>query len=357
LLNDKNIFDIKGSAKKFAIDQKFLVESDTENLEKFATYAYQYHFLWPKTSFKDEISYPTVALDTYLDFMSNGVAAKISAGGANAAIAFGGLNSRYLKDYLNTLKIYDQKSVNLNPTQLKELQDEINKTQEAIDSNNLLLAALNPSIQNSAVINTRNNPRSNDNALLSFNQRRFANAVNTYRKLRNDQLKKLDAYKKAISGSELSNNRVNAVNSAFNSFSSKFSSPLLASIGSSGALGQNSRDANTSGEEAGNKSSSFNNQSSAGYSSDIFKNNSMTYPGTRNTNTDDKKSEGAQANKDDDDKKNIIEAISAQSKLNHNQIQSTDDDSLFERVTKAYFRNYDKILKKKIQENDIINKK
>jgi hypothetical protein len=57
---------VKEGARKYVVDEGFFLESETENLETFANYAWRYHFLFPRLSKDDGIAYPTPGLVTYL---------------------------------------------------------------------------------------------------------------------------------------------------------------------------------------------------------------------------------------------------------------------------------------------------
>jgi hypothetical protein len=370
LLNDKNIEEIKNKAKQYAIDQKFLVESDKENLNKFAEYAFEYHFKWPRTTLKDEISYPTVALDTYLDFMSYGVAAKLSAGGANAALTFGGLNAKYLQDYLSTLKMYETQANNLDDAQKAGLKNEILKTENALASNkalNALIATGNelPGLDNKEAFSKFANSNGASGVTLSGDQQDFAKAVGTLRKLRSAQLKKLDAFNKAVSRGDINKGRAGAVSKAFGSFNSKFNSPMTAAIGGKtfggGSGSGTATDATTAVKEDAEAfkftapPAGFGTGTGTGSSIPSF--GGFGKSGSTSKSSDSSGSgSGSGTGMSDDDSKKLNEAIQARD-TNANKYQSSDENSLFEKITNAYIRNYDKVLTKKKQEKDLIDKK
>mgnify|MGYP000473402712 CR=1 FL=1 len=58
----------------------------------------------------------------------------------------------------------------------------------------------------------------------------------------------------------------------------------------------------------------------------------------------------------EEDRKKLAEAIEARDRANKSKYNSQDDQTLFEKVTNAYIRNYDKVLSKK-KDKDIIDKK
>ena len=369
LLNENNINEIKEKAKKFAIESKFLTEDETENLEKFANYAYEFHFMWPRTTFKEEVSYPTVALDTYLDFMSNGVAAKLSAGGTNAALTFGGLNSKYLQDYLNTLQLYEQQANNLDDAAKNSLKAEIAKTQAAIASNKLLNSLIATGTDFSALSKDALSNFASQNgangATLSGTQADFAKAVGTYRKLRNAQVKKLDAYNKAVAKGEIGKSRAASVSKATSSFASKFTSPMTASLGkgSSGLFGSGSgTDAVT--EKAKEELQGFTipnggmdaNGASFGGIPNFSGGGSGSGKSSMGSGSGSGNGSASAGSGDDEDSKKLSEAVEARDSTK-GKYQSSDANTLFEKVTNAYIRNYDKVLTRKNKEKENLDKK
>lgn len=368
-LNTNRVNSIKNSAMAYAVEQKFLEENDVENKQKFADYAYEFHFLWPKTTQKDEISYPTVGLETYLEYMSNGVAAKLSAGGANAALTFGGLNSKYLEDYLNTLQIYEQQANGLDQSQLAALKTEIAQTQQALSNNRTLSGLISSGTDlsnfNRDMLNSSGSSNSTSGASLSAGQEEFARAIGTYRKLRAEQVKKSEAYNKAVKNGEIGKDRAAKVSKALVSSSGRFTSGLRASLGSSTTgfgFGQGAGSQAASSAKDTVVDPTFNYKmpaigsgvsGSSGYNS----NGSKSSSSGSNYGTSAAGYEAGTATATDEDSKKLQDAISARDKVNSAKFQSNDENTLFEKVTNAYIRNYDKVLTKKKQEKDLIDKK
>lgn len=59
----------------------------------------------------------------------------------------------------------------------------------------------------------------------------------------------------------------------------------------------------------------------------------------------------------DEDARRLAEAIDARDKSGKDKYKTQEGSSIFERVTNAYIRNYDKILdKKKKSDKDVIEK-
>jgi hypothetical protein len=58
-------------AKSYIVDEGFFLASETDNLDKFASYMWEYHYIFPRISKADAISYPTPGLVTYLNLVAN----------------------------------------------------------------------------------------------------------------------------------------------------------------------------------------------------------------------------------------------------------------------------------------------
>ncbi|MBC7539960.1 MAG: hypothetical protein H7281_14150 [Bacteriovorax sp.] len=377
ILNANIIQEIKTKAKKFAVDQKFFEATDVENLDKFADYSYTYHFLWPKTSRQKEISYPTVGLTTYLDLMSNGVAANMAVGATNAAKTFGNLNTKYLEDYLKTLQLYADQPINQSDaTKTKLLNDEITKAQAALDNQRVLSALANNTSLDSQLMNlnpnlvntTAKSLGTKGDVSLSADQSAFLNAIGTLRTDRKAQLKKMDVYNKAIASSG-NTDRATKIASASKKFSATFAHPLSGSsskgtgsiFGSGGADGLKSDDANKAdSSKNSSKSGNFNNFGLGSISgSGSGSSGSSTSLGSSKSGVDDKNASatgGAGNGVSDEDRRRLAEAIDARNKANKDKYESKEEQTIFEKVTNAYIRNYDKVLSKK-KDKDVIEQK
>lgn len=373
ILDDNIVKAVKDAAKKFAIEQKFFEEGDTDNLQKFADYTYEYHFLWPKTSRLKEISYPTVGLSTYLDIMSNGVSANMAVGATNASRTFGGLNQKYLEDYLNTLQLYRDQPINQDVAKLKLINSEIDKVKAELDNQKTLNALSNSNMDsqlldlNSSVINTAARGAGvTGNAALSADQTSFLKAIGTLRTARKEQLKRLDSYNKAMAKNGNAD-RASRMSDATKKFASNFSRPTTGAIGGKGSsifgsggldgLGAaGAGDANKNGDGkntgagggAGYGSGSWSNASygGSGYGSSSGKSSSGKSSGDSNSSTADSGAGGA-GGAGDEDARRLQEAIEARDKANKDKYASKEEQSIFEKVTNAYIRNYDKVLTKK----------
>lgn len=393
LLTNNVVDQIKAQAIKYAIREKFVqrtaadgggdnrycaldngvtyCSTDTENLEKFANYTFEYHFLWPKTSRPKEISYPTVGLTTYLDMMTNGVIGSIAVGASRAASTFGNLNAQYMQDYLNNLQLYRDQAINASDVKLKKiLNAEIDKTQNMLNQQKLLNAmasnsALDSQLQNlngNLVSSTANQVGAGD-ATLDSNQTGFLNALGTLRVARKEQLKKLENYKKAIAASSKTSEgaeRAAKVSSAVKNFSSSFTKPLsgskTASIFGSGGVdglgsGKGENKAPTSNDW---NSGMYGNIGNGGISSGNT-NNSGSNSSDKKSTTDADKTKAAGVS--DEDARRLSDAIEARDKMSKEKYKSSDEQTIFEKVTNAYIRNYDKVLIKKKSDKDVIEQK
>ena len=365
MLSDEAIKEIKTKAIKYGIDQKFFVETDTDNLNKFADYVYKFHFVWPKTTKKGEVSYPTVGLSQYLEFMGNGVTANLAVGATNAAKTFGLLNTQYLEDYKKTLLVFSDAAVSTDQATL--LKAEIDKTQENIDSmkvvsalaNNVNLDTQLVKVSSSDVNSAAKTQGVNGTVSLTSSQKSLLNAIGKLRIARKSQLQKLAVYNKAMkdSGNE---NRAIKVASASKNFSAIFGHPLSGSgsLGNSSQKDGGSSDANSanaSDESKFNKTKiNFDNFSSGSGSGSSGARYSNRGSGGGHSDKDDKpSSDSSSGSGNDEDSRRISAAIEARDKLNKDKYKSNDEQTIFEKVTNAYIRNYDKILTKKKDRDNI----
>lgn len=347
LLKADLITEIKLKAKQFAVSEQFFLEGDTENLAAFADYAFTYHFIYPKTSYLYEISYPPVGLQSYLMFMTNGVAGNSSVGDIGAVKTFGDLNQKYLQDYLNTLMMYRDQAINQkDPVKLASLTSEITWAQNQLNNQMTLNALMNNTSLlnfNSSTINSIAKTAGVSGDVNLSGQTGLLNAIGTLRTARQDQLKKLDFYNKAMAASG-NPDRVAQVAAAAKSFGSKFSSPISGGKGGGGSLGPVAGGTSGSGE----KVASFD----GGKNKPDFSKFNMNYGGSIGGSSaiGSRSTKPAAADKAapvDEDSQKLADAINARDKTNKDKYSSNEETSLFEKVTNAYIRNYDKILTKR----------
>ncbi len=367
LLNADLVKIIKSKAKAYAIENKFIEETDTENLEKFADYAFDYHYVWPKQSRSKEITFPPFGAELYLDTMSNGVSRTLATGATKATQTFTNLNNKYMEDYLNTLDIYKNQMGTTDLGKLKALNAEIDKTKKELENGKALSALLSNGNLDSQLLNlSANSATQTSGANFSANETAFLNAVGKNRLARKEQIAKLATFKKAIASSNANTKaRAEANQKAAASFSKKFNSGLTASINSKGGMGSgtSATDAKTSTfvpGEYGNGGAGLNSGASA-YDPNAYMNNGASSgsgkSSTAGSGANGSGDQGAAANGsgagNDEDSERIADAIDARNKMNKDKFNSNDEQTLFEKITNAYIRNYDKVLNKKKEKADI----
>ena len=418
ILSEKIVEQIKNAAIKFAINAQFVKRDpvgqvteatknskycstdpldnvtycspDTDNLEKFADYVYEYHFLYPKTSRPKEISYPTVGLTTYLGLMSDGVAANLAVGASEAAKQFSDLNQKYLKDYLSNLQLYKDNAINAgNGSVVASIDAEIAKVNAELAQNEALKSILDSSdiaaklgLTNGVASNGAGSTSGKSSSSLTSGQNSYANAVSTLRNARKDQLKKLDNYKKAMAKNAA---RAAKMATASKNFNDSFLKPLTGNRGSGNGYGGSgvggrgygaggAGGAGAGGENSGDSKDGANSQNVGAnipaypgadgmYDPNAAGNGSGSGSKSKSGSGSDSSSSGSSLagssgnGMSDEDARRLADAIDARDKSGKDKYKTQEGSSIFERVTNAYIRNYDKILdKKKKSDKDVIEK-
>ncbi|MBC7427208.1 MAG: hypothetical protein H7336_01270 [Bacteriovorax sp.] len=369
-LGQDKIKIIKEAAKQFAISEGFLLADDTENLKKFADYAYEYHFVWPKKSRPDEVSYPTVGLGTYLDYMSVKVSGNLSVGLAKAAVKLSKLQEQYQRDYNNMLALYDRSLNQVDGIKKQLITSEVEKSKQALASLvsfNSLLDSGDLDSRLKALSTGANGSSSLSGASagiggLTSDQNSFLKAVSNLRNTRKEQIKSLDTYKKAMvsSGDKERAAKMSAVSSKFSDSFSKGNSSF-SGVNSPGANAVGASLAKDAADGAGkhNNSNSYGNSNNSGSSGTGTLFGSGAGSGSNSSSTksgaDSANGAGGSSGVSDADTSKLSDAIDARNK-NSNKYQSTEGQTLFEKVTNAYIRNYDKVLSKK-KDKDVIEEK
>lgn len=353
-LNNEKIQTIKNAAMRFAVNEKFIEEGDTANLRKFAEYAYEYHFVYPKLSTKKEISYPTVGLNKYLDIMANSITASLAIANKKAADSFRTAAINHYKDYINTLNLYNDLPINQKDAIKKaEISKEIEKAQKELD-NLMTLNALstNQSLDDqllnmNAAFISANSKLAGASGTVSFTpeQQNFLKSVGNLRKTRKTQLKALKKYNEEMAANGNSE-RTNSVAKASKRFSQQFATGNGAFTGinpvsssgvaetakpTSGSIERNNYDDGGAGSQYGSQYGSGSGRVSSGGASS-------------GSDADSSSSSGSVG---EEDSKRLAEAIDARDRANKDKYKGKDGQSLFEQVTNAYIRNYDKVLIKK----------
>jgi hypothetical protein len=367
---------IKEAAKAFAISEGVLEASETANLEAFADYAYENHFVWPKKSRPGEISYPTAGLQTYLDFMTNDVSGNLSTGLAGTAKVFLRLNEQYSKDYLDTLKLYSSAINQQDAVKSTLLAKEIEKTQKELDR----LITMNAMLTNGALDTQLSKLSSGfiaDQAKLagagsitdlSSEQKGFLKAVGDLRSRRKTQLKSLATYNRAMAanGDKERTAKMASVSKAFND---RFTTKTGSFSGS--RLGKSSSSSDADSVNAENDKNEKKATPSSAYANAMYGVGGSTY-GSSFSGSGSRSSSGITSNLSDvnantdaavaaevaarEAEAKLLAAIEARDRAQKDKYESNDGQTLFEKVTNAYIRNYDKVLTKR-KDKDVIEEK
>lgn len=354
---------IKEAAKKFAVAEGFLEANDEENLNEFADYAYEYHFLWPKKTRPGEVSYPTVGLTAYMSFMSKEVSGNLSAGLSRTAIRLSRLQEQYQRDYNKTFDLYNKTLNQVDGLKKSIITTETNKNNAAlanIMNFNSLLDSKSLD-QQLAGLGANTNGTTLSGASLTNGQTSFLNAVSNLRNTRKAQLKTLEHYKKAMAASG-DKERAARVSAATKKFSKNFATGNASFSGA--RIGSNSspmdssssasaiKDENANAGAYGADGSGFNNNGISGTGGLFGAGSGSGAQGSKSTSSDGSGRSGVS----DADTSKLADAIDARNKDGKGKYQSTDGQSLFEKVTNAYIRNYDKVLTKK-KDKDVVEEK
>lgn len=359
---------IKDAAKAFALAEGFLEPGEKENLENFANYAYEYHFLWPKKSRPGEISYPTVGLTTYLNYMSKNVSGNLTTGLAKTTIGLGNLHQQYLEDYKNTLQLYAEKPINQTDAIKNELlAKEIQKVQKELESVSTMNAMLDnknldsqlSTLSSSFVADQSKLAGAKGTANFSSEQASFLKAVGNLRTTRKAQLKSLDTYNKAMAANG-DKERTTKMASVSKNFGNKFSNKS-GSVFGAGGFGSSSGSAG-SASAVGDRNSAADfllNSADRGGSygsgtGSLYGSGSGSRSGSSGSESGEKAAEVTSTVNEDEAR--LSDAIDARNKAKKDKYQSNDGQTLFEKVTNAYIRNYDKVLSKK-KDKDVIEDK
>lgn len=377
-LNVEKVRLIKEAAKKFAVSEGFLEEGDKENLKEFADYAYTYHFLWPKRSRPEEVSYPTLGLSTYLDYIAVKVSGNLSTSQAGVAAAFSKLNEQYLKDYKNNLLLFAEKPINQTDAVKKSLinaeLEKVNKELDTLLTMNSMLdnRALDTDLSklnNSFIANQAKNAGASGTVAFTSGDANFLRAIGDLRSTRKTQLAKLATYNKAMAANG-DKNRATKMASLSKNFGDSFSKGKNggsggswgAGAGSSSGSGNSSTDGSTANDKnAAGKTGYGSLGSGAGsYGADsgsggLYGSGSGSSSSNKSTSGTDTGAGGRSGYANNDDQNKLSDAIDARN-ANNGKYQSTDGQTLFEKITNAYIRNYDKVLSKK-KDKDVIEDK
>jgi hypothetical protein len=374
-MDSAKVKTIKYAAKAFAISEGVLDESEYANLEAFADYAYKYHFLWPKKSRPDEISYPTTGLQTYLDFMANDVSGNLSADLAERAKTLSKLNQLYAKNYVDTLKIYSKGINQQDAVKSALLNKEIEKAEKMLDGITTLNAMLDNNSLDVELSKLSSGFIAEQAKLagaasvkdLTSDQKKFLKAVGDLRTRRKTQLKAMATYKRAMSanGDKERAAKMATVSKAFNDRfivkKGSFNGSRLGTSSSSDSASENADNGkNSPAKTYGNAvygtvygtSSTYGSGSGSGSTGSQNGSGYGTSNNPANANNADNLADAAALEAE----ARLAAAIEARNRSQKDKYESNEGQTLFERVTNAYIRNYDRVLSKK-KDKDVIEEK
>lgn len=365
-LNQEKVKLIKEAARKYAVSERFLLAEDKENIDAFADYAYEYHFVWPKKSRPGEVSYPTAGLSTYLNYMAKNVSGNLTAGLSRTASDLGKLHEQYLKDLIKNINLYKE-ATNMDQATKSNLAKEAENLQKELDSLLTMNAILDNKELDSQLMNLGASAIADyskiagaNGAGLSSDQLGFLKAVGNLRSTRKDQLKELAAYNKAVAARG-DKNRAARVAAATKKFSSNFASGRSSfNSGSPLFAGGNNSDSDANKNSGKDSYSGNGGYGGAPVGGEMYgAGGSLFGSGSGSGSSSNKSSEGGSATymsgSAQADANKLADAIDARNKSS-SKYQSREGLTLFEKVTNAYIRNYDKVLMKK-KDKDVVEDK
>lgn len=384
---------IKNAAKKFAVDEGMFEASETANLNIFADYAYEYHFLWPKKSREDEISYPTVGLSTYLSFMADEIAATAATNANDGVPAAKDLHKQYLDNLRDTMKDFIDLPINqLDPLVKKDLEGRIAEIDQKLTNLKAIDTILNNANLDVQLSSLGNNPSADQLKSMGLSggvkfdkgQLAYLGAIGSLRSDRKKQLKALESYNRAMASS---GNKDRAAKMAATSkkFSDRFAkgssfngraNAISGGSGNASGLGATSAtatDANkTSGTDGTNGAYFTGSGAGVGGASGVGagslfgggsrsgsgsgSSSSSSGEGSAGENSETAGAAGADTGIATEDQKRLADAIAARNRAGLNKYETSEDQTIFEQITNAYIRNYDKVLSKK-KDKDVIEEK
>lgn len=349
-LRDEQVRLIKEAAIKFIKDEKFVDANDNENANKFAEYAYKYHFLWPKKSSPNEISYPPPGLLTYLSFIANEVTGTLAASNGNSRKELGNLRSQYLEDFKNTLELYKDN----NPTQAEAIKKEITKVGQALEELKNFNAmvdsiGLSGQLAKGGLVGLSGQSSLSGGGSFGNASGQFANAIGRMRKARGNQARALNHYKKEMKN-QGNENRLNKMLAASEKAKKQFGSPFnkVSGLGSS-LFGAPSNNANLNGNVGYNPKEENSAQFDQGLGGTIGGESGAGGNPLYGWGQSGASSSGSKSSFDQANQNKLSEAIEERNKADQEKYSSENGNTIFDKVTNAYIRNYDRLLMEKPQ--------
>lgn len=360
VLNQDQIAKIKQAARNYMIEEGYFAGTDNDNLDKFADYVLKFHFVWPKTSLADRIAYPLPGFQTYMEMVTS-MLDVITLDNGDNIIGYSNLNENYVNDYLHTIANIGKASrLSQQGAQgiAKDPSDIVQEDVEAIENSFAKSAGLFKNTAKTGISSGgnlsdigANSAGSGSSGLISETSDEVKSAIAANKLAREDKQKRLEAFKKK-NGNDA---RANALLGLKDQMMNAMTSPTAGSKAAGTGLAANSFDSgllnngNGSGKGAladKNKKDSGEVKSSIDWS-DAYKGNA---PGGSSYSGVDY---GAQYNSANSgagggpyDNQALQEAVQARDESSKKSYQGSDGDSLFEKITKAYIRNYDRVLRR-----------
>jgi hypothetical protein len=347
-LSTSMIEKIKDSAKEYAKKEEYLFPNMQADLNKFADYSFDFHFVWPRLSQEGMIAYPMPGMISYFVLMADAMNVKQDENWGNVE-GFNDLHAQHLQDLINTINGSDGSNKaegvlipgigNIN-SELDNLNKDLAAT---VAFNGLELGAGNGIKSAKSNLSGKNLLGATGSSNLaaagvdpSSPLGKAALAFGKNRAILDSQKQKLAALTNAVG-----EKRVKELIAKKDAFRKSFFSPIgstsglnLNSLGAAGDGGKNANEKPTIIDPIGNFGSQNNNllpKYDGGYNSGGFNQNS----GASNYSADDKQAQSK-----------IKQAIEYRNQ-NPADFLKQDGDSLFKIITRSYIRNYDKLLKKR----------
>jgi hypothetical protein len=357
---------IIAAAKKYAIDEQFFSASQTDYINTFANYVYKYHYLYPKAvpATEGNISYPPPGLATYTSIIKFGLFRITDTNGSEYRSLLD-LQSQYRNLLADRLKLYRDNN-QLGEEELKEINAEIEKLQGEVVSLNefkgLATSLVGSDINTSSLGSGSNTFESLVGVGGLTSQGDAKGVVNSLRalgKLKEESKEEQEAYNKRMSGNEERKNTLLAaqkkmVDSFFNPLGTAKQSFFEGANDATGAKGSGNSSLNNNNVAAKLKNSGTNRNAFApknrNFGLGLGNNNSKF--GSGSSSLDDgglglDVGASSLSGSDAESQGQISAAINARNNQPKGKYEPNDKDSLFDIVTKAYIRNYDKVLTKK----------
>ncbi|MBT7609266.1 MAG: hypothetical protein HN576_05890 [Bacteriovoracaceae bacterium] len=333
---------IKDSAKAYATNAKYLFSDMQEDLNKFADYSFDYHFVWPRLSQAGMIAYPMPGLISYFMLMAEAMNEKQDENFGNVE-GYNQLHAQHLQDLINTINgSNNMEEVNVGIDGINSQLDAFNTDlANTLAFNGLNLSAGDGIDSSKANITGGNGSAAELDSSLGAGSLdpdsslgRAASAFRKNREILDKQREKLSVFTAAVGAKKASELTANK-----KAFTKSFFSPL----GAGGGLNLASTGAASGGPSRPTDSKVKNEKR------DLSQSSLNARPPTPNYNLSYDTGGGSRSNY-----KAATEA--AQSKIKEAiefrnqkpaQFEKQEGDTLFKIITRSYIRSYDKLLNKR----------